>query len=676
MNNKIHEAENDQVENNYDDLASFIMKSFDRARSHRDQIGVTQSIKDSLQRYRSKYSNEEREKFSGIDIYVPMTNMMVRSAYSWLKDAYFNAQDKPWTLEPTPIPELPDFLQKDLDMAIENQIMNTLDPNMMMGMRQPDTSKKKLIDQLRNTASKMAFEYASESIKGMSTVIEDQLQQAQFRIILSDFLLDLLIYPYAVIKGPVIRNKKTPMWKKDRYVFENKTSYYLERVDPRNFWFSPDSTDTQDGEFVIELSPMGKSNLLSAKKMKNFKSEAINLVIEENDYRYNRQAELRVDDSDYEKLDGVGRDSDSTDGYVFDVYCYHGQISGHHILEFIDMEKESDEAVKNFDTVETNTEWGVIDPYESYEVETWVCNDRVLMVRPRAESPIPYRPYYTTSCFKIPGSPYGESIPIVIADSQDELNTSARARAYNVGMSSGPIVEADISRMPDNKVPEQIRPWLVYPVQSNNTQANNSSPALRFNTVPDNSISLTRNMIDVWERAHSIAGIPPYMYGENKGSAQTLGAFSLQYAGATKGIKTIISNIDHDIIEKLITQMYYYNMIYHEDKGIKSDAKVNVRGSAGLIAQEQRQARPLELLQALGPILAQMQPETALALANETLSESGYDPANLKSGINSSNAEKEASSRLVGGNTQAPPTDGRSGNVEQISNGAQMPIQT
>lgn len=676
MDNKIREAEEEQVENNYDDLASFIMKSFDRARKHRDQIGVTEAIKSCLERYRSKYTAEEKEKFAGIDIYVPMTNMMVRSAYSWLKDAYFNAQDKPWTLEPTPLPELPDFLKKDLDLAIENQIMNTLDPNMVMGLQQPDSAKKKLIDELRNTASMIAFEYASESIKGMSVVIEDQLQQAEFRLVLSDFLLDLLIYPYAVIKGPVVRNKKVPIWKKDKYVFESKSEYYVERVDPRNFWFSPDSTDAQNGEFVIELSPMGRSNILSAKKMKNFKADAINLVIEENDYRYNRQAELRVDDNDYEQLDGVGRDSNATDGYVFDVYCFHGQISGHHILEFLDMETESDEAVRKFETVNTGTEWGTIDPYDSYEVESWLCNDRVIMLRPRAESPIPYRPYYTTSCFKIPGSPYGESIPLVISDSQDELNTSARARAYNVGMSSGPIIEADVSRMPDNKVPEQIRPWLVYPVQSNNTQANNSSPVLRFNNVPDNSMSLTRNMVDVWERAHSIAGIPPYMYGENRGSAQTLGAFSLQYAGATKGIKTIISNIDHDIIEKLITQMYYYNMIYHEDTGIKSDAKVNVRGSAGLIAQEQRQARPLELLQALGPILAQMQPETALALANETLSESGYDPANLGAAGQSSNATKEASSRLVGGNTKTPPVDGRSGNVDQVADGAQIPIPT
>jgi hypothetical protein len=159
------------------------------------------------------------------------------------------------------------------------------------------------------------------------------------------------------------------------------------------------------------------------------------------------------------------------------------------------------------------------------------------------------------------------------------------------------------------------------------------------------------------------------MYGDDRGSAPTLGAFSLQYAGATKGIKTIISNIDIDIVEKLVEQFYYYNMVFHDDETIKADAKVKVRGAAGLIAQEQRQARPLELLQALGPILAQMQPETALALAHETLMQSGYDPSKL--GAASSAASAEASNRMVG--TQGPQPDGRSGNVAQQLSQGQMP---
>lgn len=666
---KLVDAAEEQEEDHYDDLAQFIMRNFERARRHRDSIGVTESIKDCLERYRSKYDCEELMKFDGIDLYIPMTHMMVETAYSWLKDAYFNAQDKPWTLEPTPEPELPDDLKAELETAIESQLVQALGPTGPLGLEQAPRQTRSLIEKLRNTASEMAFNFAMESSKGMSKVIEDQLTEAEFNLILHEIIKDFLIYPYCVVKGPVIKNKTVPVWDKNKYKFKETQGYYVERVDPRNFFFSPDSTDAQDGEFVVEIMNMSRSNLNIAKKMKGFDEDAINLVIEEADMKYSRQAELRVDDNDYESLDGVGREMHDTNGYIFDVYAYHGRISGQHILEFHEMDSESDKAMEDFDTVDTKSDWGVVDPYEDYEVEVWVSNGVVVMLRENAAKPIPHRPYYSTSAYKVPGSAYGTSIPMIVADHQDEVNTAARARKYNMGMSSGPIVEADVSRFTDNKVPDQIMPWDVYPVQTNSMQGNNAAPALRFNNIPSQARELTQVMVDVWERAHSIAGIPPYMYGESQGAAPTLGAFSLQYAGATKRIKTMISNLDHDIIEKLIQQMYYYNMIYHDDEFIKADAKVHVRGSAGLIAQEQRQARPLELLQALGPILAQMQPETALALANETLRESGYDPQSL----GSSSAEKEASNRLIGENTQPPPTDGRSGNADQIPQQANLP---
>lgn len=658
---KLEEAADAQEDEYLDALADHVMTSFHRAKRHRDEIGITESITDCLMRYRGKYTEEEAAKFEGISVYRGMTGMLVRSAYSWLKDAYFNAQDKPWTLDPTPEPELPDDLKAELEESIEIQIRQSLqDGSGLEGKLSSD--KRDMIKKLRNTASELAMQYATESSKGMGRVIEDQLTEADFANVLGAHLLDVLIMPHAILKGPVVRRKDVPVWTKNRYEFKSEPRYYVDRVDPMNFFPSPDSTNVQDGEFIIEIIPMSRARLNEAKSMNDFKEDAINLVIDEADHTYNRQARLQVTDGDRTKLDGVGRTSSKTDGNMFDVYEYNGRINGEYLMEFLELDAEDiDEARENFDTIET--EWGVLDPYEDYESTIWVCNGVVIMARLNKAQPVPFRPYYVTSCFKIPGSLYGESIPMVVADLQDELNTVARSRIFNVGMSSGPIVEADMSRFPDNATPAKLQPWTVYPVTTNTAQNNNSAPALRLTNITNNSNALTQIMEEVWEKAHRISGIPPYMYGDGQGAAPTLGAFSLQYAAATKGIKMIIANVDQDIIEKFIQQMYYYNMYYHEDESIKADARVNVRGSSGLIAQEQRQARPLELLQALGPILAQMQPETALALAQETLIESGYSPDKLGGG---STAEKEAANRQVG--VGQPQVDGRSGNAQQLSN--------
>lgn len=656
---ELEDAIEKQEEEYLDEVAAYVMNSFERARRHRDSIGMTEAIIDCLRRFRGKYSDSELAKFSGIEVYRGLTGMLVRSAYNWLKDAYFNAQDRPWTLEPTPMPELPERIRIQLEEAIEQQLQSAILTNSIDISL--ESQKRKLIEEFRNTASAMAYDFAKERTEAMTKLIEDQLIEADWRDIFSEFLLNLCIYPLAILKGPVVRKKKLPVWSNNKYTFKEESQYYFDNVNPLNFYPSPDSTNCQDGEFIIEVMPMTRARLVEAKSLKNFDGDAINVVIEGATRTYNRQARLAVDDNEMTELDGVGRTTDKTDGYMFDVYAYNGRISGDKILEFFEIDSgDIEDAFENFE--EIDTDWGMIDPYEDYEVEAWVCDGVTIMLRENASKPIPYRPYYATSCYNIPNSIYGECIPMVIADLQDEINVAARARVYNMGMSSGPIVEADVSRMHDNDVPEQITPWIVYPIQSNGIQGNNNSPALRFNFVPDVSPSLTANMQEAWDKAHQIAGIPPYMYGDNRGSPQTLGAFSLQYANATKGIKTIISNVDQNVIEDAITQMYSYNMYYNEDEGIKADAKINVRGSAGLIAQEQRQARPLELLNALGPILAQMQPDTALALANETLAESGYDPAKLGAS-SGSRLEREAANRQIG--VGQPQVDGRSGSVEQ-----------
>ena len=669
MADDLLKASERQEDDHLEDLAEYVMECFDRSKRHRDSIGMTETLQDCLRRFRGKYTTEQLEKFGGISNYRGLTGMLVRSAFSWLKDAYFNAQDKPWTLEPTPEPELPESMQSELNDAINSQLTIAFSESGQVGML--SSQKRDLLQMLRNTASQMALDFAMESSKGMSKVIEDQLLEANFRDVLSEHLLDICIYPYAVLKGPVVRRKMIPVWKNNKYTFKVEPRYYIDRVDPKNFYPSPDSTNTQDGEFIIELMSLSRARLNEAKKMKDFYEDAINLVIDEADHQYSRQAQLQVTDNVDTNLDGVARNNTALKGSMYDVYEFNGRIPGETLLEFLEMHDRIDDARDDFGS-EVQTAWGSIDPYEDYESTVWVCNGVVIFARLNSAKPIPYRGYYVTSAYKIPGSIYGECIPLVIADLQDELNVAARSRVYNMGMSAGPIAEADTSRFADNDAPERIEPWTVYPVTTNTAQNNNSAPAIRFQSIPNVSNELTAVMEETWEKAHRISGIPPYMYGDGQGAAPTLGAFSLQYAGATKGIKTIISNIDNDIVEKLIQQMYYYNMYYHEDDAIKADARVNVRGAAGLIAQEQRQARPLELLQALGPILAQMQPETALALANETLSESGYDPSKLGGKIG--NADKEASNRLIG-NSNPPQPDGRSGNVEQQLAGGQIPAQ-
>jgi len=487
MSNLVDEEEK-QEDEHLDDLADYVMKSFDRAKRHRDDIGLSETLIDCLRRYRSKYDSEDACKFEGIQIYRGITGMICRTAFNWLKDAYFNAQDRPWTLDPTPIVDLPEDVQDELTQAINNQLRTQISSG-SLNISEGE-GRRELVNMLKNTASQMAFEAAAESVKGMQKTIEDQLLEADWRDVLSEFLLDIIVYPYAILKGPVVKYKEVPVWEKNEYKFKKVPRYYVERVDPMNFFPSPDSTDPESGEFLIEIMEMSRAALKNSAKMKGFDDDAINLVIDAQGHYNNRQMSLRVDDADKEDLDGVGRTSNKTEGNMFDVYEFNGRISGDRIIAFDDdAEDELDEALENFEMVDTP--WGEIDPYEDYEVTIRVCNGVVIMLRMNEKTPVPHRGYYATSCFKVPGSFAGECIPMILADLQDELNAAARSRMYNMGMSAGPLVEVDISRMPDQAAPENIEPWSVYPVQSNTIQGNNSKPAITFTDVPNLILIMT-----------------------------------------------------------------------------------------------------------------------------------------------------------------------------------------
>lgn len=650
------ERAEEELEDKYSDqLADYVMQCFEEARNHRETKSISNAISESLRRYRGVYSCEDKTRYADIQTYMNVTFELCNIASNWLKNSYFSAQDRPWTLEPTPNPELPENLQEEMRSLLQVQLSESLkDSNLTMKV-----ARRNLIQELSNTASHLAMRYAVERSDSMTRLIEDQLEEANWNKSLFEFLQHLVIYPNAFLKGPNLISKRVPVATKDSMEFKEREVLDVQVVDPENIYPSPDSTTIQDGRYLIEKMKVSRPQLLMAKKLKGFDKNAIDYVIASS-----QRQELPEELDDNSESGSRDKKVDyKKDEYLLDVFEFHGTISGVDIIKWTDPKYPVETLLKDFSSSVEVDAWGEISPHMDYEAVVWVCGGVTVMARIARADPIPYRPYYTTSMYKIPGSFWGRSIPMTVAPIQDDINNAARARTLNSAMSSGPLTQIDKSRLPDNDYPEVIMPNDVIITQSNTIQGNNAAPAVRFDRFPNESQNLTAYIDANWDRAYRITGITPQMAGLNQSTHRTLGAFSLQYSSATKGIQAVVANIDQDVIEEVIRQIYHWNMMYHEDQSVKGDIRVRVRGASGLIAQEQKQSRPLELLQALGPILAQMQPETNLALANAVLKESGFDPAEL--GAASGLAEQELQNKF--GLLQGQPqTDGRSGNVPTI----------
>lgn len=661
---EITKARNDQEDYLFDGLSQYVLRCFKRAQEFREQHGVDSDIAYCLRAYKSKYSADEAAKFEGIGVYRGVTGMLCRTAESWLEDAYAMVSDKPWTIEPTPEPTLPATIRQALDQVMESRLNYLRSSGAVLQMT--TSQQYDVIRALKQEAERMASEEATKALVGMDKKIQDQLLEGDWAGEFAKFRHDIMIYPTAVIKYGSYRNRKVAEWDGDSMSAVNRTVRVVERVAANDIFPSPDSTTTQDGEYVIERMHMSRTSLIKCIGLPYFFREALRLVI------YDNPEGVRGEGFDSGKrLEWLEiRKSDDENMYV--VYDFHGRVRGEDILAFYNAEGDSELAKREDGTVDTPL--GDIDPFSTYEMNVWLCGGKVIRML-MAPDPLDQRPYAATSYCKVPGSFWGMSIPMLLESLQHELNTAARSRAYNMGIASGPIVEIDVDRLPTDDKPQELQPWRIFYTTAGAGQG--SAPAIRFNQANSNTGELTAVMEEAWNKAHDIVGLPPYTRGVNDGAARTLGAFSMQYNAATKGIKRVIGNVDRDVIEPVVISYYYYNMFYDEDATIKADAQITARGTLGLLRKEAKEAKPLEtLMQTQG--LAQNYPQMVEFLLREFITERGYDPAQL--GLSSSLLTDALGPSRADQNAPAgspelsqPALDGRSGPAQQAIEASTIP---
>lgn len=660
---EIDKAREEQEDYLFDGLSQYILVCYDRAKTHRETHGIDEQITMCLRAYKSAYSSEEKAKFDGIAVYRGLTGMLCRTAESWLEDAYAMVEDKPWTLDPTPIPTLPKVMRQALEGAIRDRLNQMLSAT---GLSVSDQQRYDIVRALKQEAETMAQEDASKALVGMDKKIQDQLIEGGWRDEFSKFRHDVMIYPTAVLKQGVFRKVKKAIWNGDDMEVVDEVVRVVERVAAADCYPSPDSTTAQDGEYFIERMRMSRSSLLKCIDLPYFFREALRLVLydfpqgtTEHDGTNNRMAWLEAVDPD--------------DKNIYYVYDFHGRVAGEDILAFYDAEDDADIAKRDDGVVETPI--GDIDPFGTYEVNAWLCGGKVIRLL-MSPDPLEQRPYLSSSYCKVPGSFWGMSIPVLLESLQSELNTAARSRAFNMALASGPLVEIDVDRLPSDDKPDHLEPWRIY--YTTGAAGSGSAPAVRFNQANSNSAELTAVMEETWLKGHDIVGLPPYTYGQNQGAARTLGAFSMQYNSATKGIKRVIGNIDRDVIEPLIAAYYYFNMFNDEDPGIKADAQIIARGTVGLIRKEAEQQQPLEILGQLGPIMEKY-PQAVDFLIRDFFVQRGYDPERLGIVPNSTALALGPQAGQPGstdpaGSAQLPgvPVDGRSGGAAAVMN--QLPL--
>ena len=522
----------------------------------------------------------------GADVYMMLSSNKARAASSWIRDVVSGrGTDRPWSVKPTPIPELPpDRLQQayqELAQEVQEAMALGLQPSPAQVREYVSARKEMILDELR--------EEAQSAADRMTAKMEDQHAEGGFFEELDKFIDDLVTFPYAIMKGPVIKRRKRFAWAQGVSGWELQLQDELlptwERVDPFMFYWSAQGTHPDDCD-CIERHRLSRAALQSLIGVEGYSENAIRAVLD--DYgRAGLQDWLWIDAA---KATAEGKSLAATmtnpDGLI-DALQFWGSVQGKLLIDWgIDPEE-------------------IEDPDLDYQVEAWLIGTWVIkaVINP---DPLGRKPYFKTSYEEIPGAWMGNGVMDLVRDCQNVCNAAARALVSNMGIASGPQVYVNVDRLPDGEKITQMYPWKIWQVRSD--PMGSTAPPVDF----FQPASLAAELMGIYEKfsvlADEYSGVPRYMTGDSPtgGAGRTASGMNMLMNNAGKAIKQVIANIDRYVFEPLLERQWFHNMMYVDDPDLKGDVKVSAMGARSLIVKEAAAQRRNELLQmALGNPIAQ-----------------------------------------------------------------------
>lgn len=650
-------------------LGAFVREAFQRAKRHKETVvwrngaSVHETMLRCLRMRNNEYDPELVRALDGIDIYMPLASMKMRAAQAWIRDTLANAEDKPWTVEPTPIPELSDAGRLAVQQAFQLELQRSgIDPRFL-----PPHQVQQRIRQLEDVAADLALETAREACARMERHIADQLEEGGWHDAFDAAIEDLTVFPAAVLKSPIVRRVQAPAWDGQQLRVVARTRVKVERVSPFDLYPAPDATGPQDGSYLCERMPMSARALSDCIGLPNFSERAIRAALALHPAGYTCGDAAA---SERAHLEGQGRETAVPQGHAgeYEVVDFWGRVPGATLLEWCNLEGIAPEVA---------FAGRAVDPDGHYEANVWLLGDLVLrsLLNPM---PTGRRPYQVASFSRLPGSFWGEGLGQILRDVQRQVNSAARRLVQNMAYASGPIAEINLDLLDESEdAPNLVRPYRVF-----YTQGAGKGRAINMEKIPSVAAELNAVLQAYWRLADEVSGVPAYAYGgatPATGAAATMGGLSLLYNSALRGIKQAIGHLDKHLIQPTIEAYYLLNMLLNPDDGLKADATVVARGAKGIMAREMRQARTVETLQAITPFAqGGLLPQEGLVnLLRDWVGLQGFNPDLIFGKALSANVptaplpDGEAEQGAVGAQpipasapaTAMPALDGRQGSV-------------
>lgn len=552
-------------------LVAYVMSCFEKARTNKQKINAR--MLDNLYYYRKEYTPDKYaqiKQIGGSEIYIPVANIKCRALKAWLVDIFFpETGEPPFDIEPTPVPELPEDMLLNFQQKLKEDINDIIFKAQQVhqlsnGAFDPSVLSEQiptLIEKEKEEYRKKVYEFASKLAEQEKRRIYDQFVEGGFFDALTEIILDLAVFPSAIMKACVPRRVRA--FDKNRMsIF--KVIPTFNRVSPFDIYPSPTASDFSD--WVIEVLHLTPQDLASLKNVDGFQEDAIDIIL-----GLYGETGYRIMDGTSNRLSLEGKSD--LDYNLIDIYEFWGSIRGSLLKDYIDD----------------------IDEDEYYECAVWICDNYVLKAILNPD-PLAMKPYCKASFVELPDSFWGLSLIDVIKDLQDGINALARAIINNSALSSGPMIERNIDRIPKEE-PKTIVPWRIF---DSHDLGMANAPAYRFYQPQLTANALIQVLISYLRMVDELSGVPSYTHAmvNSGGSLRTSSGLSMLMESSAKGLKEVVKSIDVGIIEPSVRRQYFYNLInFYGNTEEVPDLNIKAKGSVTLMNKMAQISKVIQLLQ-------------------------------------------------------------------------------
>ena len=511
-------------------------------------------------------------------VYPKITRSKVNIVLSRLHEMLFPETDKNWEISPTPEPRIARETVKQIAMGLVQENPETGEPVVPT------------IDELQLAIKK----YAKDTCAKMSSVIDDQLTEMDYPEETKKVLRSGLMSGTGIMKGPMINNRTKRRWE------PTQAGDYAEQVETEEVpyfectriwdWYPDMSvTDIEKMEGSFERHLMTKHDLRLLLKRSDFYPEMIKAYMADHpngDYvPKNWEVDLQV----IEIEAGMGKEGGSSPAPsgTYDTQRPTSQQMGkkYEVLEYWGYVDGSDLEACGLDIPDVSLE---------YAANVWLLGRKPIKAVLYEGALDKYKVFYYE---KDETSLFGEGLARVMRHFQLAIAAGARMVLDNAAVVSGPQVEVNWDLLIEGQETNSFYPRKIWYRKGRGIDS--QYPAVR--SVEFNShIPELLTIIDAFKQfGDEETTLPTWMIGQMVNN-ETAQATSGRMATITISIKDVVKNFDV-FTEKIIRDMYAWNMEFNPRTDIKGDFSVKARGVSSLVMKEIRMQALTQLTTTLRP---------------------------------------------------------------------------